>query len=433
MLKPAIVTAMLTAFGGFVTVVAVNNPNPPRNSPPESAPDPEPPARPKVKLPTPGGRPLAREGTVPDVPQSGDLRQELATIVKKRIATQEEELTKCIATLSEVIEKFNRADYDSMDVTIEAFKNLTQQMRALAAEVIKGYDKFASANEQLRRELRNAPEAYRQAAAYYRERANDYEDPVLKQNCRTLAENCELFIPIFKDRLASLDTFHGEVGRMQPFLRETAAWLKDFEDYLNLWPGGSTAAPRRQYREKLKLYAKTFAEFQTLFERFNEKLREATFSSRLQSERESKAFADRSQVTARLVRGLCVELRDEFKVIERKTSGEWDERKRRMAESLAQWQTRHHLLCRPLVLDTHRSGGVPSPALPNGCHYTVIAPDGCIHGTVRVVQTGRVYPPEGIATFVEAVEGSLREKDLLVVADYGGRTGDDEPPAGGGL
>jgi hypothetical protein len=344
-----------------------------------------------------------------------------------------EELTKCIAALSDAIEKFNRADYDSMDVTIEAFKNLTQQMRVLADEVITGYDKFASANEQLRRELRNAPEAYRQAAAYYRERANDYEDPVLRQNCLTLAENCELFIPIFNDRLASLDTFQGEVGRMQPFLRETAAWLKDFEDYLNLWPGGSTAAPRRQYREKLKLYAKTFAEFQKLFERFNEKLREATFSTRLQSERESKVFADRSRVTARLVSGLCGELRDETKVIERQSQVEWDERKRRMAGSLSRWQARHHLHCRPLVLQSHLSAGVVNPALPAGCQYTVIAPDGCYHGTARVVETSTAYSPDGIATVLAAVEGNFREKDLLVVADYGGRTGDDGPPAGGGL
>jgi hypothetical protein len=435
MLKSAIVTAMLSLFGGSMALVVVTKEGKRADATPAAkAPAPAALPRPRAQLPAPGVGPAARDRVVsPDGPLPDDARQQLAVLVKRRIATQEEELTACIASLSEAIEKFNRTDYEAMDATIEAFQALTAKMRVLADEVIKGYGRFAAANEQLRRELRLAPDAYRQAAAYYRERANDYQDPVLRQNCLTLAENCENFIPVFQERLAHIDTFLGEVDRMQPFLRETAAWLKDFEDFLKLWPGGSTAEPRRQYREKLKLYAKAFAEFQSLFERFNEKLREATFSTRLQVERESRAIAARSRVTARRVLDLAAELSAETKAIDAQASVAWEERKRRKADCRARWQTRYHLLCCALVVESNRSAGIARADLPEGCHFAVISPDGQRRGIARTAQVFTPTAPDGVACLLEPVEGGFRENDLLVLADHGGRTGGDGLPAGGGV
>jgi hypothetical protein len=431
MLKSAIGTAILSVFTGVFVVagkITEKKPDPPAEEAPapKALADPPagpPPARPRAKLPD--FPPALRDRGFPEGPPPTDARQVLAGLIKQRVAVQEEELVASTEVLVKAIDEFNTSDYDSIDVTIEAFRQHTAKMRAIGEEVVKGYGKVAKANEQLRKELRLAPEAYKQAAAYYRERAEDYENPTLKANCLALAENCELFIPIFKERLDGLQGFNGEVDRMQPFLRETVAWLKDFEDYLKLWPGGSTAEARRSYKAKLKAYAKAFDEFQRQFERFNEKLRDATFSTKIQTEREAKVFVARSRATARKVLDLASALSAQTKVIDNQFSVAWDERKLRKAKRLEVWAASHHLKCCPLEFESNRAASLACAELPAGAEFAVITLDGHRSGIARVDYCGRLLRTEEPFCRFWPAEGNFHERDLLVFADRGGRTGGD--------
>lgn len=74
-------------------------------------------------------------------------------------------------------------------------------------------------------------------------------------------------------------------------MEKTAAFLKDFENWIRLTPGLDDASQRRAYLAQLAQYTQTLRKFQDVFERLVQKLKERSLSSNLRREHEQEVAA----------------------------------------------------------------------------------------------------------------------------------------------
>lgn len=94
---------------------------------------------------------------------------------------------------------------------MEQFLKLVRAQQEMAQELLDGYRPFKAAMEQFRNELNRAPEAYRQAGLYYRERADKETDRLFKENYGRLADSCEIYAATVHKRHKEIDRFLQEV------------------------------------------------------------------------------------------------------------------------------------------------------------------------------------------------------------------------------
>lgn len=216
------------------------------------------------------------------LPADADVRVQLATLSRARVAKREEELAKVLARLGKAISAIGgTADGDAHEMAMEEFLKLVTLQRKMADEVLAGYEQFKKAMASYRKDLERAPEAYRQAAGFYRERASAEESERIRANYAHLADNCEAYARLINARRAELEKSLAEVAETVAYVKKTATFLKDFEDFLRLTPGIDTSSARRDYRQQLKVYQKAFTAFQELFLEFSRKLKAQAISDSL--------------------------------------------------------------------------------------------------------------------------------------------------------
>lgn len=262
---------------------------------PEAPPDPAPlPIRVRPATTPPASRQMApvpeptSKSSAPStvqLPPDADVRVQMATLSREQVARREEELSGVLGRLSKALSGIGGPDdWESHEMAMEEFQKLVTLQRKMASEVLAGYEQFRSAMAAYRKDLDRAPEAYRQAATYFKERAIAEDNEFFKKNYMLLSDNCHAYARLVQSRRAELERFLTDVAETVAFVEKTAAFLKDFEDFVRLTPGLDTSAARREFRQQLKEYVKAFSAFQDRFIEFSRKLKERAFSDGLSLE-----------------------------------------------------------------------------------------------------------------------------------------------------
>lgn len=371
--------------------------------------------------------PVARPAEPPspsDASPDADTRVQLARLTKDALARREEELAAIFRRLEQALGKIGSADQGSAhEITLEEFAKLVRLQRQMAQEIIDGYAAFRTTMAGYRQGLEQAPGVYRQAAAFYRERAAQETDPLFRKNYTLLAEDCEAYIRLLGGRRDELVSFLRDVAETVTYIEKTARYLQDFEDFVRLSPGLDTSAARRAYREQIKSYVQSFARFQVLFERFSQKLKAQSLSAKLRSEHERAVAAAREADRVRRLReeqerreaetlaarqrrdeeasvqralverdeyiALAWQVHRERQAVQQQADALLARRRSRESQTLLrQWQPRWQALdayLRPplVVRSASRAVVYCQASLPTGRHFAFARPDGRFVGLLR--------------------------------------------------
>ncbi len=221
------------------------------------------------------------DGTA-SVPVDADARVQLAALRRNAIAKREGEVAVVLGRLKKALDGIDRTGGNSRIETASAeFQKVVKLQRQAATEVVTGYADFQKAIDGYRRELSRAPEAYRQAALYYRERAEVEPNDLLRANYVKLAELADAYGRRVGPRQTELESFLAAAGETVRYVEALARFLKDLDEFFQLSPGAEATAARTQFREQLKGFAKSYAATQSRFEEFHQKLKQQAFSDDL--------------------------------------------------------------------------------------------------------------------------------------------------------
>lgn len=213
------------------------------------------------------------------VPADADARVQLVTLRRNAVAVREQEVFAALVRLKRALSGISSpTDVSGVDRATAEFLSVVVSQRRAAEEVVAGHTAFRTATVEYRRELTRAPEAYRQAAIYYRERAGTEPSVQFKGNYEKLAEMCDAYGRIVARRLTDLDAFTKDAADTVRYVEQLGGFLKDLEEFFRLSPAADTTDARKQFRDQLSGFAKSYAVTQQQFESLHQKLKDRAFS-----------------------------------------------------------------------------------------------------------------------------------------------------------
>lgn len=246
----------------------------------------------------------------PELLSDSDPRVTLVCLSQQKIATSEEELSVMLARLSRMLAAMQQdRSWEAHDQAMEQFLKIVGVLREMGREVLANNEAFQKALTSFRKELDRAPEVYRQAVLYLRERATAKDVDRFHDKYPGMIEILETHRRLIQQRRAELQAFEREVADTIEFVKQSVEYLKDFETVVRLTPGIDTAAARRKFTQQLRGYAQAFEQFLKLFEEFSKKLKSAAFSENLSREHAAwqkaealarSAFAEREKLRIEL-------------------------------------------------------------------------------------------------------------------------------------
>ena len=163
--------------------------------------------------------------------------------------------------------------WEAPAAAVPAFVEAARTLRAMAEDVIRADDAFLPLAETHRKDLARGPAAYRAAAARWREKSGEETNRVIRESYAKLAENAEAFAALVEERAHAFAAFEAEAARAITFTKKTRALLVDFEVNAGLAPSLDRSDLRRQYRDELRVYVRSFGDFLTLHDGWSASLR----------------------------------------------------------------------------------------------------------------------------------------------------------------
>ncbi len=241
--------------------------------------------RPTPDTPPPPVVPKVSTTQRPQIPDDADPRLQRMGLVNRNLAAREERIAEAVRKVAAAVRQVSPVDLDTHDLAIEEFQKLVREMKTAAASLTSGYAEYERAMADLRRQLEAAPSAYRDAAAYCRERGKEEKREFLKRQYEGLARACDDLTGVSEKRLANHETDLKKAGEAVEDVRSAARFLDDLDKILAVWPGGDASSVRREFRKELQTFVKAFDALLGLLESYQEKLRAEAVSERLQEER----------------------------------------------------------------------------------------------------------------------------------------------------
>lgn len=239
----------------------------------------------------------------PDDLSDADPKFEVARRMAEELERGEEELVAALQRLRDGVSGIGETDARPTEKpTTEQVAKLVQAQRAFATQFLEHHRPFQAALERLRKSLEQAPGAYRQAASYYRDRADQEGNSAFQEEYSRLAANCDAYVRVVHERRELLDRLLKEVGDVTPFLEKVVAFLDDLSESTKLTRGVDDAEHRRASYAKLLTFANTLKTVEGTLQEYSRKLKERSLSPKVRREHQEAVAQAKAAEEARSAR-----------------------------------------------------------------------------------------------------------------------------------
>lgn len=215
-------------------------------------------------LGTTGAATVAKWTLFTDDPKStlvADPRITTAKSIRDRVIDQESKIAKRIEKVRVLLNKTSETKLPDTKLTQEELKKLCQPLIASGDDALSELHQLIEDTLTMQRELKHAPDGYRQVAKSWRSRAEDYKNPGLKDLTLKYASDSEMLATVYQSRFDQYAADLKELEKLVPFIRETQASVLDFMLYVEQNPDYGATNPTLRFRTYLALYAKAHASF----------------------------------------------------------------------------------------------------------------------------------------------------------------------------